>query len=201
MKKLLMLILICQLNCFGQIETKEDFINQIFPTVYAAHKFYYLFDKAMSISFKDTNELYLLRNVLNEKIDSNTINELYKNAKRDNTDTFWNFSKLSIARPFNNDSIKITTLFKHIVIVKREWNESRIARQERKQLKRQESKIKKAGGSLFYFSSPVFDDLRQYALISLSHYCGSLCGGGCLYLFKKINGKWEKIGETHCWIS
>lgn len=185
----------------GQLETKEDFVNQIFPTVYAEHKFYYLFDRAVNINFNDTDELHSLRNGLKEKIQSNTIAELYKNAKRINTDTIWNFSKLSVAKPFNNDSIKITSLFNYIVIVKKEWSESRIARQERKQLKRQKSEIKRVGGALFYFSYPVFDDFRQYALISLSNHCGSLCGSGCLYLFKKIAGKWEKIGETHCWIS
>ena len=201
MKNLLILAMICSFNCLGQLETKEDFVNQVFGTVYQATKFYYLYDKADNIRFIDTSELYAMRNEFKYKIQPNTLGELFNNAKQNNIDTFWNFPKLLNAKPFNNDSIKIKSLFQSIVFVKKGWSEARISRQSKKQNKRQERKIKNIGGALYYFSSPVFDNLHEYAIISLSHHCGNLCGGGCLYLFKKIKGKWENIGETKCWVS
>lgn len=200
MTKLLLLALMCCFNCSGQTETKEDFLNKIFSTVYSKPK-YCLFYRTVSVKSIDTFELHTMKEELKEKLQPNLLSELYTNAKIGSVDTLWDFSKLFNAKTFNNDSANLFSLFESVTIVKNGWSESKILRQEKKQSKRRDKKIAEIGGGLYYFSCPVFDNLRQYAIISMSYYCGNTCGSHCFYLFQKINGKWEKITSTNCWVS
>lgn len=53
----------------------------------------------------------------------------------------------------------------------------------------------------YNFSRPIFDKSGKYALMSMSYYCGELCGYGCTYLFKYREGRWGKIAETNCFVN
>ncbi|MEI9943482.1 MAG: hypothetical protein WDN26_04610 [Chitinophagaceae bacterium] len=43
------------------------------------------------------------------------------------------------------------------------------------------------------FSIPLFTLDRETCIIYKGRHCGSLCGGGGIYLYKKVEGKWEYV--------
>jgi hypothetical protein len=55
---------------------------------------------------------------------------------------------------------------------------------------------------LFELSEIAFDNSRRRALVAYSFVCGSLCGGGGVWLFEQVDGGWKK-SERICggWIS
>jgi hypothetical protein len=55
--------------------------------------------------------------------------------------------------------------------------------------------------ALFSMSEIAFDQNRNYAVISYSFYCGSLCGNGATLLLKKENGEWKLSRSCSNWIS
>ena len=54
---------------------------------------------------------------------------------------------------------------------------------------------------IYRFSRPIYDSKNEYALMSMWVSCGSLCGHGCIYLFKKIDGVWQSVTMTNCKLS
>lgn len=66
-------------------------------------------------------------------------------------------------------------------------------------INRDSAKIIEMKKKVYYFSRPIFDDNYNYAIITMSYYCGHLCGYNCTFLLKKTNKIWSKIAETGCW--
>jgi hypothetical protein len=48
----------------------------------------------------------------------------------------------------------------------------------------------------FEISEPGFDSSRTHAAIHVFRGCGSLCGGGSAYLFRRTENGWQKIAEA-----
>jgi hypothetical protein len=51
------------------------------------------------------------------------------------------------------------------------------------------------------FSAVGYNNSGTEAVVFLSHYCGSLCGTGHLYLLAKENGEWVVKNRLMQWIS
>jgi hypothetical protein len=61
---------------------------------------------------------------------------------------------------------------------------------------------KKYKGGFTKFSVPLFTLDRNTCIIYKSSHCGSLCGGGGISLYKKVDGKWKYITTIGTiWIS
>ena len=54
---------------------------------------------------------------------------------------------------------------------------------------------------LWSFTTPVFSEDRQHAIIYIEYYCGGLCGQGYYMLLKKSDVKWTPIGIHLLWVS
>ena len=56
--------------------------------------------------------------------------------------------------------------------------------------------------ALFSISEIAFDKERHFAVVSYQFWCGSLCGQGSTFVFKKIKGEWRNM-DRNCggWIS
>ncbi len=54
---------------------------------------------------------------------------------------------------------------------------------------------------LFTFSEVRFDKTHEFAVVSFSFWCGSLCGHGQTWVLKKTDGNWRKIKTCGVWIS
>lgn len=51
------------------------------------------------------------------------------------------------------------------------------------------------------YSVPLFSSDRTICIVLCSEYCGSLCGEGDVYYYKKINGKWQVVYHYVRWVS
>jgi hypothetical protein len=49
--------------------------------------------------------------------------------------------------------------------------------------------------------APIFTLDKEIVIIGFSYYCGGLCGSGGTYVYKKVNGTWQKIITLMEWIS
>lgn len=56
-------------------------------------------------------------------------------------------------------------------------------------------------GGVWTFSRPGYNSARNESVLSVSHWCGSLCGTGHLYLLAKRNGQWKVRNRLMLWIS
>ena len=63
------------------------------------------------------------------------------------------------------------------------------------------STIRQNHGSLYMMTMPVFSTDLKTAMISTSNNCGTLCGVGATYIYKKINGQWKLVAIWNKWIS
>ena len=198
MKRLLtILLLLSASSCFAQTETKESFVNQVWRTeVSDTTRPYYLNEYAMGIHL-DSSDLFVLSMDIPDKTQAEIFVQMLRNVPPNDTSQVWDFSKLTGAMPYNQDSVRTLSLFKSTFVVKPEWSNRRI----KKEWQKHELAQKQAGGNLYTFSAPVFDSAYQHAAIRLRSYCGNLCAHSCIYFFKRINGRWEQVGATNCWVS
>ena len=173
MKTLLyILLLLFSTNCFGQTETKEDFVNEVYIVkVSDTVKSYPLSKEASRLFWLN---IEALRKETREVIDSSSLEQMIYKALKDTLDEEWNFQQLRTAKYEDWRPALIKKSKRNFVLLERTY---------------------------YYFSKPIFNDLHTLAMITLSYHCGHLCGDGCVYVFKKINGHWIKIAETNCWIS
>ena len=56
-------------------------------------------------------------------------------------------------------------------------------------------------GGYWIFSRAGFNSARNEAVLSVSHWCGELCGAGHLYLLAKQNGRWKVQNQLMLWVS
>jgi hypothetical protein len=60
---------------------------------------------------------------------------------------------------------------------------------------------KHIGMSFNEFSAPIFLRNYTYCLFYSANYCGSLCAGGSLVLYKKEKGRWKPVKNYCQWVS
>jgi hypothetical protein len=63
------------------------------------------------------------------------------------------------------------------------------------------SELRKKYGSMYIMTIPVFSLDKNTAMISTSHQCGSQCGTGATYVYKKYNNHWRLIATWNKWVS
>jgi hypothetical protein len=51
------------------------------------------------------------------------------------------------------------------------------------------------------FSHVGFDSTLREAIVSVSFFCGGLCGSGHRYVLKKKRGRWEVVSKLMVWVS
>jgi hypothetical protein len=56
-------------------------------------------------------------------------------------------------------------------------------------------------GGYWIFSRPGYNSERNKAVLSVSHWCGELCGTGYLYFLTKQNDQWKVQNRLMLWIS
>lgn len=195
MKKLICILsLLCTMNCFGQAETKEDFVNEVYRDIIDSSKMaYYLIENAKNV-ISDKNEVNQLRDELSAHIPASATDEIMRKMRKNKKKEKWNFHQLVNARPYNKDSSRILNIFNGIVFLDPDTAKERI--EEENSLEE-----RKLYGGLFSFSVPVFNNNLEYAVMLVSYHCGMLCGFGCIYLYKRENNKWKLLDKMVTWVS
>lgn len=195
MKKFLFVLpLLLAINCSAQTETKEDFVNEVYQSFVDKRSFYYLHEQAKRIKL-DRSRIKEIRIEFKPLLPGEIINELIKNGLQSDSGARWDFIELVNARAYNKDSSELINNISGF------FDGSGMDSNQIKEAGLKIARRRQQIGGLYSFSQPVFDHTHRYALMSMRYYCGLLCANGCLYLFKKIKGKWEQIGRCNCSVS
>jgi hypothetical protein len=56
-------------------------------------------------------------------------------------------------------------------------------------------------GGYWIFSRPGYNSALNEALLSVSHWCGELCGTGYVYFLTKQNGEWKVQNRLMLWLA
>lgn len=56
-------------------------------------------------------------------------------------------------------------------------------------------------GGYIIIHKPVFSSDYEFAIVAVSHHCGSLCGQGSTYILRKEGDEWVREGVLSYWIS
>jgi hypothetical protein len=204
MKKIFCLLAILgSLNSFGQRETDEDFINQIYPSIVDSDSTsYYLYTKADSLYLLDSSLIDCTKNqiITSGKMTEAELKQLIAYAFTKRRSGFWDFAKLKNAKPFNSDSIRVLSYFRN-----RWFAQSGYSKKQRKRVeeynKREQDSSHITQHSLYYFSYPVFDSNYKFALIYGGSGDGYIIGESCIYIFEKKNNKWVFLSFLYCGVS
>ncbi len=169
-KFIYILPLICSLSCFGQAESKEEFLSEVFKTIYSEDK-YDLLDTADNYVF-DYIDSFQLIPTTKGIIDSSTLSQLIASSEKSVSEKWGRFGVHNIHRISKKSRRYIQVLHNYRGIgIKR---------------------------GVKWCSNPLFNDDHSYAMIRTGRICGQSCGDSCVYFFKRINGKWELILKTFC---
>ncbi len=173
MKRIFLIFpLFLALNCFGQSETKEDFVNEVYKSLVGKKHNYYLNETANEIT-QEQDHLKYYKADLQQLIPIQVINELLDNTFHSTSDTLWDFTKLVNVIGYNNDSSKLFSLLNGLIFLQ--------TGPDSEQTKAKQIELDQRGNQiegLYTFSQPVFDHTHQYALMSLGLNCEMLCGNG-----------------------
>lgn len=53
--------------------------------------------------------------------------------------------------------------------------------------------------NIYYYSRPIFNDTKSFAIIQRDNAHSGLGGGGGIYLYKFTNNSWRKIASVELW--
>ncbi len=204
MKKIFcFLAILYSLNSFGQNETYEDFINQIYPSIVGSDSSsYYLNTKPDSLYLLDTSFIeYTKQQVITTgKMTVPELKQLIHQAFNKHKTSNWNFTKLKNAKPFNADSIRVLSYFRNRWFVQPGYSKKQRKRvEEYNKQERHSSHITEHGH--YYFSYPVFDSNHRFALICGGAGDGYIIGESCIYIFEKKNNKWVFLSFLYCGVN
>ena len=200
MKNLLTLFLVLStIHCFGQTETKEDFVNQVYHKFFdSTYKCYYVSSTAGHVFLRNNLVSNLEKNIRTQFkniIPDSVLEKLIAKAAFDTVNEKWDWVVLQNADSANDYGVdeypsdmflrlfKESSRLEHLESRYRDkWEEKKLQRiyKEIKDLPVEEKHT-------FVFSKPVFSD--NYALMSLRIYAFDEFLEYC-FLFRKNEGKW-----------
>jgi hypothetical protein len=176
--------------------TKEQFIAEVYHVIIDTSKAEFYLDNDCASIYLDSEVISNIKRDFNRIIPEKALVKILHNAAADTIAQEWikNFS-FKVKYP---DSISEEVNRLLVIKNKEAWNEQVIIDRTKKKVLADDIY---EWEPRYYFSRPIFDESRRYAIIRMSEHCGDLCGGGCIYLFHKEKGKWTKIAQTRCWVS
>ena len=188
------LFLIFSTTSNAQTWDKENFVNQVYlKLVDTSYPYYLLSEQAYKLNRSDL----IFKNNIPDSVKS----EIEQNYLLDTTKYNWNYDKLSKAKKVNQDSIGIISGSTLRIFSLNSWSKRKRKKEEAKQLEfrsKQREKMKPYDKRVYFFSNPVFDKNKRFAIIKMSYGCGFTCGYGCTYLFELIDNKWTLILTGTC---
>ena len=179
---------------FTQRVDKEIFINQVYKKlVDSSYPYYLLSEKAYKINYIELSFGIKLPDSINRQMEQNYF--------LDTTEQVWNYLHLDKAKKIDNDSISTITGSTLRIYSMNSWSKRRKKREEKKQLDAR-SKIREKmpiyDKKVYFFSNPVFDNNKTFAIIQMGYSCGFNCSYHCTYRFELIDNKWTLVSRGTC---
>jgi hypothetical protein len=205
MRYFIIILSVCfSTRSISQNSYKENFLNAIYKVAVDTTFPYYILSEEAD-PFNKYREDDIIKN-LHHILPDSVIRQLFTNSSIDTLFETWDCNKLSKVQCVPEDSIEQIvgpSLLKFTApsVYENPTSKSHKAKKQLRHEAEQWEKTPLYKKSVYHFSRPVFDNKKEYAMISMSYECGMLCGFGCKYFFKLIDAKWTLITTMQCWIS
>jgi len=158
----------CYLPGFGQVETKEQFVNEILnQTSYYSKQTIFLSDTARGWeAFDMIDSASMMFPPLIDSIPGAVLSQIIANCSTSVSERWRGMPHIKVVK---TNSRKFKKMVHGSFMYKR--------------------------ASLFV-SNVVFDNSRNFAMIRIGSVCGQYCGASDIHFFKKVDGKWKLLLKT-----
>ncbi len=189
-----LLFLICSTS-FGQINNYQNLLD----TVLSAHGALFVHSKPLKITWLDPKEMWLYVEYIKERsnqiLDTAMFSQVIHNSKLADT-TLWTDKELP----------NVLLVKERGETVSKKYALQKLKLTDDKQIKFYKKQINKFNSTqtfdrnLDYFSRPVFDNSKTFAIVQWDNGHGGLGGGGGIILYQLQNDKtWKEFGIIINW--
>ncbi len=193
MKSVALLFMFCCLTLRAQTKRYDGLLSVAF----GKYDRIVVCKKAIHISFYEENINWITKYFkMNHRMDLDTtiISQLIQNSQFTDT-TEWMEEELPNFLLVNFRTENVSTRY---AINKFSLTDKKQTRLCRKQIRRFNF-IQDYDRDIFYFSRPVFDNSKSFAIIKWDNGHSGLSGGGGIILYQFVDSKWATIGELESW--
>jgi hypothetical protein len=179
---------------FGQTDQYQNLLD----TALSGHGALIVNSKPMTkIQLDKTNMwdyFYFHRTNVNKPLDTIMFAQIIKNSKSADT-TLWQGTELK--------SFILVSNRKEIISKKKAFQKLHLINKSQLKLYKQQINSYNSTDSynrnLYYFSRPIFDDSKEFAIIQWDNAHSGLGGGGGINLYHLQNNTWKKVGIIMSW--
>lgn len=185
-------------------QDKEAFVNEVFRNfVASSFSYYYLDSSADNINFYRIHYREQIKKSILRIVPEEYLNDIFMKMEMDTNLLYWDYNLLKNARKALNedDILQLFTTVRYSKNYRSKRKREKIAVKQIEYQRKVHNAKPIQERQIYHFSRPIFSKDDQYAIINFSVVCGSTCGGGCLYVFKKISGKWLFVEKFLCFVS
>jgi hypothetical protein len=189
-----LLFLICS-NSFGQIDNYQNLLD----TALSGHGTLFVHSKPLKIIRLDPKEMWeyveYIKERSNQNLDTAMFSQIIHNSKLADT-TLWTDKELPNVLLVKERS---ETVSKKSALQKLGLTDDKQIKFYKKQINKFNS-TETIDRNLSYFSRPVFDDSKTFAIVLWDNGHSYLGGGGCIILYQLQNDKtWKEFGIISNW--
>lgn len=181
-------------SSYGQVNQYQNLID----TALIGHGALFIHSKPIKDIQLDPKEMwnyfYFHRDYANKVLDTVIFAQIIQNAQSADT-TLWQDREL---KNFVLISDRDESVSKKYAVQKLGLNDKRQARFLKKQIKHFNS-TDSYHRDLYYFSRPVFDNSKQFAVIQWDNGHSGLGGGGGIVLYQLKGDTWKELGIVWNW--
>ena len=187
------LLMTCTIS-FGQAKQYQNLLD----TSLSGHGAFFVSSKPITHIQLDPTDLgtyfYFHRDYANKVLDTIMFAQIIYNSKFVDT-TLWKDNELKNCLLVSNSDENISTKF---AIQKLKLTDKRKIKFYKKQINRYNS-TDSYNRNLYYFSKPVFDNSKQFAIVQWDNAHGGLGGGGGIILYQLLGDTWKEVGIIMNW--
>lgn len=181
-------------NLFGQTKQYQNLLD----TALGGHGVLFISSKPITHIQLDSIDLgtyfYFHHDYANKVLDTIMFAQIIHNSKSVDT-TLWQDNELNNYILVGNRDLDIPS---NSAIQKLRLTDKKQIKFIKKQINRYNS-TDNYNRNLYYFSKPVFDNTKQFAIFQLDNGYGGLGGGGGIILYQFQGDNWKEIGIIMNW--
>lgn len=194
-KKYIHFICFCFCNfTYGQAREYQSLLDEIFSN----QELTFILKRPISHILLDNSEMWeysdFIQNRYNHFLDTLQFSQIIKNSKRVDT-TLWTENEI-------HNKILIN---ERAEFVKPKTGIGKLGVKDKKGIKfykkiiSEFNSLDKDDRNIYYYSRPVFDDSKSFAIIQRDNGHSGLGGGGSICLYQFIKNRWIEVGLVRLW--
>ena len=183
--------------CSSSVAQTNSYQN-LLDTAFKGHGDLFVHSKPLKITRLDPKEMWyyaeILKEYSNQKLDTVMFLQIIQNTRSLDT-TLWRDNENPFALLVNS---RDETVSKKYAIQKFSLTDKRKIKFYRKQIN-QFNATETFNRNISYFSRPIFDNSKTFAIVQWDNGHGGLGGGGTIILYHLQGGTWNEIGIIMNW--